>query len=317
MTDEASERVGWQPEAPKTSQKPPSQARRTLVIWAVVVAMFVVIYAMFDDKGAAPAKASGYSGIWIWAAGLLGLAIPVVFVALQLRGHRRFNAAQVPGLEALAKGEPARAADLFAELARACRGRPSHHAVASYNYGYALLRAGESAKAVGVLLRVENTPGVQVGGVRLLAPVALARAYAIGGDVAKARAWLDIAKARPLADNVVYGRAILASVEALVRCREGKYAEALAVLDESWQIIENFLSLDLCAEPWLVRAFCVAMQSTVRDAAAAERWLRALRILSPEQSRWLTLHWPELEQFAVANDLVRAAPARPALAPTA
>jgi hypothetical protein len=267
---------------------------------------------MSGGDGSASSESAGYRGYWIWIAGIVGFAIPVVFVVRQMGAHKAFNQAQAPGLEALAQGKPKLAADLFAELARKMRSRPNHHAVASYNYGYSLLRAGESAKAIGILLRIERTPKIQVGGIQTMTAIALARGFALGGDVVKANEWLATAKARPALDNPVNGHALLVSAEALVRCREGKYDEALAVLDESWKVIEHYLSIDAIAEPWLIRAFSITMQTSVRDAAAAEPWLRALRILPPEQSRWLTHHWPELAHFAVTHDLLRSVPTDPA-----
>jgi len=309
----------WLPDDPVPDQKVPGQSRatRTIVVWLVLLVMFIAIYSLFSTDGSPSPTPAGYRGAWIWIAAIAGFATPIVFIVWQLGGTKKFNQAQAAGLEALARGKPLAAAEHFAALARKTRTRPAHHAVASYNYGYALLRGGESAKAVGILLRVERTPKLQIGGIKTLTPIALARAFALGGDIAKANVWLETARSRPILDNAVYGRALLASIEALVRCREGKYAEAITVLDANWQIIEHYLSIDLIAEPWLLRAFAIMMQSTVRDAAAAEPWLRALRILSPEQSRWLTHHWPELGLFATTHDVLRASPsiAEPVLAP--
>jgi hypothetical protein len=304
----------WLPENPPPDQKVGS-AKRTFAIWFILVVMFVAIYSMFTTDPSSPpsptSEPSGYSGYWIWGAGIVGFLLPVLLVVWQFGGATKFNQAQKQGLEALAHQKPLLAADLFAELARKVRAKPAHYAVASYNYGYALLRAGESAKAVGVLLRVERTPKLNAGnGIRTMTPIALARAFALGGDVTKANAWLEAAKVRPALDNPVYGRALLASVEALVRCREGKYSEALVVLEANWHVLEQYLSVDVMAEPWLLRAFATTMQSSVRDAAAAEPWIRALRIRSPEQSRWLTYHWPELAHLATTHDLLRAAPSQ-------
>jgi hypothetical protein len=311
----------WLPETPHPNQKLPSSSKRTFLIWFVLVLMFVVVYSTFTNTSQTHTMATtietGYSGMWIWTAAACAFVFPVVFFVWQFAATRKFNQAQAPGLEALAQHKPQLAADLFAALARKSRSRPAQHAVASYNHGYALLRAGESARAVGVLLRVDRTPKLQLGIVRTLTPVALARGFALGGDIVKANAWLEAAKSRPPLDNPVYGRAVLASVEALVRCREGKYADALAVLDANWQLIEAYLAIDLIAEPWLLRAFAITMQSSVRDAAAAEPWLRALRILSPEQSRWLTHHWPELAHFATTHDVLRASPSIAPLTPLA
>jgi hypothetical protein len=298
----------WLPERPVAPPKEGS-AMRTLVLWVVLIAMFIAIYTMFgNDDGVVTQEPVGYRGYWIAIAAIAGFLIPIAFVIWQFSGHRKFNEAQGAALEALAQDRPMAAAEMFAELARQNRTRLMFHAVASYNHGYALLRAGESARAVGILLRVDRTPKIRAD-FKTLTQVALARSFALGGDLAKANAWLDAAKANPTFDNPIYGRAVIASVEALVRCREGAYDKALDVLEANWSLLEHYLAIDLMAEPWLVRAFSTTMLSTARDAAAAEPWLRALRIMSPEQSRWLTHHWPELLHFATTHDVLRGSPA--------
>src|SRR6185503_21065689 len=113
-----------------------------------------------------------------------------------------------------------------------------------------------SAAAVGALLSVERTPTLAAGGVRQLTSTELVRAFTIGGDLDKAERWLASSRDRPPSDQ---GRleteARLAVVEALLRCRQGRFDDALALLEASWPIIEHFHSVIQMHEVWLLRAF--------------------------------------------------------------
>src|SRR5262245_9708044 len=87
----------------------------------------------------------GFSGWWSWVAAVAGLALPISLLVWQFRGAARFSERLAPGLEALAAGNPGRAAELFGELAHRYRTRVNERAVALFNQGVALTRAGNSA----------------------------------------------------------------------------------------------------------------------------------------------------------------------------
>jgi len=193
----------WLPEEPSLSFAPPSPARarrRTLLLWIILTVGFVSIYGWFDSAprathGAATTHASS-SGTWPW----LVIVVPVVLVVgmflWSLSGSRRFNAQQKPGLDAMSDGQYARAAQLFGAAARRYRTKPNFAALATYNQGHALIRAGDAAAAVGLLLSVERSPLPQLAGLSALIAVDLARAFAIGGDLDKAERWLEAARTR-------------------------------------------------------------------------------------------------------------------------
>lgn len=298
----------WLPHEPPPIEPPKSSAVRTFAIWAVLIVMFLAFYQVMatSEPDDAEQIAAGYSGGWFVLAAVLGALVPIAFMVYMFGGHSRFNALQTAGLEALSERRYSRAAELFAELAKRYRAKPNHYAVALYNRGYALLRSGDSAAAVGVLLGVDRTPKLG-GGIRQMAVTQLARAFALGGDVDKATRWLAVARARPagIADPV-HGKALVDAVEGLVMCRQGRVEEAIRHYQECWSRLEACLPIHQMEEAWLLRAFAIASTSGPRDNAAAEPWLRMLRSTPPGALDWITGHWPELATFTITHGLAAA-----------
>jgi hypothetical protein len=185
--------------------------------------------------------------------------------------------------------------------------------VVTYNQAFAAIRAGDSAAAVGLLLRIDRWPLPQFDGLRGPVALELARAFAIGGEVEKAERWLDTARTRFENDARGNHQEAIALVEGLIRCRAGRFEDALRHYDDSWQRLQAKLTVRDMQEAWLLRAFAVSKTSAPRDGAAAEPWLRLLRGTEPSSFTWLTRHWPELEVFV--DHEVRTASARAAVAP--
>jgi hypothetical protein len=280
--------------------------------------VFIVIYAFFDRSPPSPhvgttAPDAGYSGWWIALSGGLGLAIPTMFFTWLIGGSRRFNMLQVAAFEALSDGDHARAAQLFGDLARRFSHRPNFGRLAAYNQGYALIRSGAAAAAVGVLLGIERRVDFGVDGIRRLAVTELARAFAIGGDVEKAKRWLGIARERTTGlGDTAQELAQLATVEGLVLCRAGRFEDAVRHYEQTWPRLEARLALREMREVWLLRAFAVGSTSTPRHGGATDMWLRLLRSTQPSSFDWLTADWPELATFAVTHEIALA----PALPPS-
>ena len=269
-----------------------------VILWVVLVVLFVGIYARYEPSPSRPgAHTDGSSSdAWRW----LTIGGPIVLVVAlflwNLSGSRRFNTRQRAGLDAISDGQYTRAAQLLGDVARRYRAKPALALAATYNQAFALIRAGDSAQAVGLLLRIDRWPLPQLDGMRALVALELARAFAIGGDVEKAERWLDAARSR-LSDRRIDQGTSIAAVEGLIRCRAGRFEDALRHYDDTWQRLEAKLSVRDMQEAWLLRAFAVSKTSAPRDAAAAEPWLRLLRGTEPGTFAWLTRHWPELEAF--------------------
>ena len=306
----------WLPHEPPPSPPPKSSAKKTLIIWVVLIVMLIALYNMFPSprgRGSFAQAASGYPWWWIAIAAVIGLAVPIVFMMVMFRGAERFNAAQNTGLDAIARGQHAKAVELFEVLAKRFRMKPNFAAVARYNQGYALLLGGDSAAAVGALLAAERMPKLALGGIRRLAAGQLARAFALGGDLDKATQWLEALRKRPLTGDHAYCQALLDAIDALVLCRQGKFAEAVKVYERAWPLLEAYLPIHQMREVWLLRAYATTMMSSVRDVGAAEPWLRMIRGTPPGGFTWLTAHWPELATFTTTHGHGAAEPKMPKL----
>jgi tetratricopeptide (TPR) repeat protein len=289
----------WAPiEAPKAPAR--SSASRTLLVWVCLVVLFVAVYGLVGDDDRVRI---GFSGWSVAGAALAGAFLIVLIVLFVVRGAKQFNAAQTAGLEALAERDYGAAAEHFAQLARRYRGKPNFAAFARYNYGVALLRGGDSQQAAGIFRAVEGDVKLTMfPGIRRLAAFQLGRCFALGGDVAKAREWLEAIKKRGVAlDNPAHDRAMVEGLEGLVLCREGKLAEAQRHYELAWNRMTEFLQMRQMTEPLLLRAYAIATASGPRDAGAAEPYLRMLRGVSSRDLEWIVKHWPELAAFVTTQ----------------
>lgn len=292
----------WTPREPSSPAAPTSRARRTIVLWVVLLAFFLVIYIGFDESptpGRELTSDPAPSLLWVWGLGALCFALPTAVFLWHIGGSQRFTSQQGPALEALGDGQYARAAQLFGDLAQRYRARPNLGLLAAFNQGFALIRAGDSAAAVGVLLGIERWPNLTADGARRLAALELARAFAIGGDVDKARRWLDTARERrALFGDQGHEYARLAEVEGLVLCRAGAFDDAIRHYDRTWERLQSRLTISDMRAVWLLRAFAARCTSAPRDAAAPAPWLDLLRATQPGSLAWVTATWPELAAFA-------------------
>lgn len=298
----------WLPHEPPAAPPARNGAVKTVAIWLILSVMVIAIYSFAsapDDLGVGYAyQPSGYSGWWIAGAVAITVAVVVGLLVWFVGGAKQYNERAAPGLEAIAEGKYAQAAEMFAQLARRYRAKPNHTAVASYNHGYALMRLGDTPAAVGVLLGVERNLKLTFGGARRLAAMQLARCFALAGDLDKAQRWLDATRTRPAGiSDPVHDRALFEAVEGLVLCRQGKLDEARSHYEACWARFSAYLPVNQMMEVWLLRAYVISASSTPRDAGAAEPWLRMLRSTPPGALDWLTARWPELATFVVTNGL--------------
>lgn len=304
----------WLPHEPPPPPAPKSSARRTLVLWVGLIALFVIIYAFVSPSspGQARSHSESPSTWWIW----LVCAGPVVLVVVLFGWHfaasRRFLARQVPAHEAFCDGEYERAAQQFGALAQRYRLNPSLSSLAAYNQARSLIYDGDAAVAVGILLGIERLPSLPINGIRRPVAVDLALAFAIGGDLDKAQRWLEAARERSAGIDPGHEYARLAEIEGLLLCRAAKFEDAIRHYDATWERMQSRLTVRDMRAVWLLRAFAVASISGPRDGAAAEIWLRLLRATQPGPLDWLTGHWPELAAFATREvaPAVRAAESR-------
>lgn len=307
------------PEAPQRSP------RKTLIMWVVLVGCFLAIYQILRAPGDHPPRprrpAISHQGSaplppsdprdaadW-WGRGVpIGLALALIggfifLVRWQIRGGNRFNLAQEEGLLAMVLGDPARAAQSYEGLLKTYRGQVQYAAMARYNLGRALLQGGQVDQAAALFVQVERTPGLLYAAeLRLLAGVSLCEIYAVRGELDAARRWLAECRRRlSRTGSRLYPAAALRLTEVVLLCREGRYAEARAVLDQDQRRMEGSLTVYGMRPVWLLRAFVTAQLAGPREHGEAARWLAHLQPARPgEFTPWLQ-RWPELRLFVAAH----------------
>lgn len=252
-----------------------SQARKTLLLWLALVAMFVAIYALMSPTGERPGSGAGRSPrVWLY------VAIPVVVVGLVLwvRRANAKNAALREGIELLAKGRSAEALQKFEGWRKSMPGQPA----GPYNVGVARLTLWQLEEArrefeAGLALNQKKDAGLAA-----LAPEHLALTDALLGRLASSRTWLT---------QVPTGKGDLGRValtEAILHFREGNPAAAEAKL-AVYEVKQ--LSGTLGAFARALRAFCA-------EALVGElRHVDKVGLFAESGPERLKAAWPEFIAF--------------------
>lgn len=286
---------------PVTTANTPS-ARRTIITWLVLIALFVALYTFFSKPDAAerPSPPPFWAGIGIgdvlpWA--FSALVVGWLFWSLHRAGlvHRQL----APGRGALAQRRYGDAEAAFAAVA--AKAGPSPWAAPSAHHELALarLQRGDLAGAAASLATVERWAGLAYGSnLRIGAAIGLARVHALAGHVELARRWLGVAQRRFPKD--VLGEvswSALALAEVLVLLREGKPRAAIALYEQRATELETTVPYDTMRQWWALVAFAQWQDAGPRDQGAIDMLLRRLQPLPPHGLAPLVVAWPELRGF--------------------
>lgn len=298
-----------------------STAKRTFVLWAVLVLMFVSIYSMFTDTATdAPRAAAASAPSWPFAyAPLVCLAFFGGFLWLAGRRAQRCNADLAEGLIALHQRRLDDAVRLLAATARTYRPNLWGGPITHYHLATAHIQRGELDVAEDLLVRVERWAGLAYGtDVRLLAAIGLAQVYGLRGDVEPARRWLDEAKHRSRrALNAVPVRPLITWAEVVVLVREERHRDALAVIEGARTELDSTIACAPMRALWLVEAFAAWRMSDPRCAATPEGLLRRALPAVPGEHAALVARWPDLRAFLETHGVAASAFTRRTVAASA
>jgi hypothetical protein len=298
------------PFLPSSARARDPRLRRTLLLWALLVIMFVAIYELFTGPPSAsaahPSAASSPSFSWIVAIACAvacgGFCIAWVWMVVRLRRGAVLNG---EGLRLLARGELDQAQALFEGMAKKYHSVPTLRAMALHNVAWTLVRRGELHRGLHVLVGVAQ--GSALASFKLLKPSVaanLAAIYALLGELDAAAQWATEAEAlrersadpRPLLGSIALSRAI-------IDCRRGEHAEALRRLDHEWGVLEEAVTGETLRPLRLVRAFALSQTSGPRDGGAVDSVLAPLREGRSDTLRYLGTEWPELRGFMHAHSI--------------
>jgi tetratricopeptide (TPR) repeat protein len=310
-----------EPPATDSDNQPPAQkptnAKRTLLLWVVLIIAFIAIYNLFTPSGPRPDPGPVQESHWLlrylmafipWGvmAALLG--------ALFWNGKRaqQYNRAAAPALRALNQRRLAEAESAFTAQSHVAGRAPFAGAVAHYNLAMVRLQRGNLDGAAADFGHVERWAGLAFGSdLRVLAAAYLAHVNALRGDAGLARRWLDVARRRlPAAGDPANKVGVLSLAEALVLLREGKHREALAVFDQHVVELETTVPYDTMRQWWALMAFARWQDAGPRDQGAIDVLLRRLQPSRPHELGHLVVAWPELRGFLETHGVPAEALAR-------
>jgi hypothetical protein len=311
------------PFLPEPDPVPPPQhkprARKTLVLWVLLVLMFLAIWQFLSPSGEAhPRPEAPACEPSFWSASLLTVVLPFGLFGLIFfwffRTYRQsvdFNLSQERARIALAEGRAREAIDAFVRLAASHARRPAYETGALLSLAQAQLWAGAIDDAIATLVRVERARRVLgASHVRTLAAAHLAFAYALAGQLDAADRWVREARARVAKnrdDRLVVG-AHLRLAEATIAIRQGDAARGATLLDERWSVLREALSARTMRVVEVVRALAEAGGGVREYHRVGERLVR-IEPTTPGEMAFLGARWPEMHAFLAAHGLAAGADA--------
>jgi hypothetical protein len=303
-----------EPVAPSTTAK--KATVKTLVLWAVLIAMFLGIW-QFLAPGSETAKpqlsalpACEPSPWWVTmgpiALGPCVLGVALWFFLSRAYGQRlEFNLTQEPGRLAVAERRFGAAIEVFARTATAYAKSPGYAVAASLSLGYAQLWSGDLPRALETFATIEKKRLVIFSSsVRTLAAVNLAFAHALAGQLEAAERWCAEARTRIAKnrdDRLEYASR-LCLAEATVALRRGRVAEAGELLEKNWSTIREVLNANTVRAAEILRAFVEVGGGVRQSNTSTERLIRVEPVL-PGEFAFLGVQWPEMDAFLAAHGL--------------
>jgi len=296
----------------------PKQAKKTLLLWGLLIVMFLVIWQVLQPSPSSQSTrpepvTAPCEDTWSFGRATLVLGpilFSVFFVSWIVRAYgsaRTFNREADPGLVALAERRLSVAAETFEALAAKHAKKPGHAAAAWTNVALTQLAAGQLDLALQSLARVERTLGLpRASGVRLRAAQELVLVHALTGDLETAQRWADDARKRLAAtlDNRNYYGARLCLGEAIVAIRRGDSAGAISLLEKNWLVLRATLDANAMRVAEVVRAFAEVGGGVRQYNVVQERLIRVEPVIGTEFG-FLGARWPEMQAFLVAHGMLK------------
>jgi hypothetical protein len=282
------------PEEPHLRGKKRSSSFRTVGVWTGLILATMLVFTLFD-------------GVTTFLpVALIGGAVG--YVAWWSRKATAFNKLNNRANDRFLEGDAGAAARAWEDLARDYQRYPGLANLARYNIAVALQLEGEPERSLSVLGGLVQKPD-QKPVLSLSIPgfnpehelaVQLARGFALVGDEAAAARWLKEAEA--LDDKGEDELTTRAQAEVIVRLRQGRFDDALRVLDDNERRFESKLNAWQIRWVHVMRAFAAARGEPGSEAAKAH--LSSLSAKDQAAFSWLAARWPEMRTFLQSHELL-------------
>ncbi|MBI5545505.1 MAG: hypothetical protein HY901_16595 [Deltaproteobacteria bacterium] len=278
---------------PKEEHLRPDRAglRRRLALWMGLPAILAVVWALAGGGE----MVSGTRALALVAGFALVAAALFFLSAHDLRAFTRANAA---ASTLVFEGHLAEACAAFEANARRFRA-PALHPISVFNLADTELLRGDLPRALSLAtaVAIHDSP-MRSPLVASSAPSLVASCYALLGDLAAARAWMPEAERAAATTAVEVARV----PEAIIACREGRFADVVSRYAERRRAIEATLAGEDLRTLRLLRAFAMAGLPSASEAERAEA-LAVGRPGAAGECDHLALAWPELRGFLERHQL--------------
>ena len=300
--------------------------RKTLVLWVILIVMFLAIWQFLSPEArkdpshgvqharsgevvaveACPPAPSSWWGGTVSVVLPTGIVVLLAYLFLRAYGQSAaFAAAQEPGRLAMAQGRFAEASAKFQATLPLFAKQPLYRAVLVINVADAELRAGRFDSAIAACAEIERSRTMLFGSsVRMRIATLSAITYALRGDVAAAERWAADARGRiaKTREDRMGHAAYLCLAEAMIACRRGDSAGAIALVDARWNELRYSLNADSMRVVEVVRAFAEAQGGVRAMNTVAERLVR-VEPVAPGELAYLGAEWPEMKAFLGAHGI--------------
>jgi hypothetical protein len=238
--------------------------------------------------------------------GISGVAYIAYFVGATAVARvrvRRFVGETTLALEAMRRGELAKANDMFARWTTSTL--PWVAALARHNLGWILILQGRLEEAATLL---EDTAEHHQRGLTRLSLLPTTRldtglCHALLGHIELGETWHERATEPVKAPTYSTFPGMLALLRAVIDCRRGRAAEAAVTLENAWTENEAAMTGDTLRIIRVVRAFACAGVDAPRNQGLVERVLGDTKPRYLGEFDFLGTAWPEMTAFLAAHHL--------------
>ncbi|HEY3444882.1 MAG TPA: hypothetical protein VGK67_00905 [Myxococcales bacterium] len=265
--------------------------RRRLLLWVGLPALLCAGWALAGGGQ----QVSGSMALLV-LAGFAALATALFW--LSARQQLDFTQANAAASTRVYEGKLAQACAAFEANARRYRS-PALHALSVFNLADTELQRGNLRRALSLAAGVATHRSLlRSPMVASSAPSLVAACYALLGELENAKAWMPVAQRAAATTAIEVSRV----PEAIIACREGRFADVSRMYRERRRAIEAALAGEDLRALRLMRAYAMASDPGATEKERAEA-IAMGRPGAPGECDYLAAAWPELGEFLKKNGM--------------